>query len=460
MAETWVGATAKQIARGVRRGDTSATQVIVDHLDHLREVDSRLSAFRLVRDAEAVAEAEKVDEEEDLGNLPLAGVPIAIKENTPIAGLPTWNGSEGARAGVSEEDHELVRRLRGAGAVVIGTTRMPELGVWGSTDDASGITRNPWDLDRSPGGSSGGAAAAVSAGLVPIAHANDGLGSVRIPAACCGLVGLKPGRGVLPVQMGPGGDWLGMVEHGILATTVADVTLGLGVLAGRAPIALKPPGRLRIAVSLASPVEVTSPDEGNRTAVHTASKLLIECGHDTVTADPGYPRIFGVKGLLHWFTIVYRAAHEAGLDPKQLQPRTRRHIKLGERAWRKGYVTEQDKHREQFREQCLEFFAGNNFDVLVTPVLAGPPLKALAWSKKSWAANLWANLRYAPYSAPWNLTGFPALTVPVGVRSDGLPATVQLIGPPGSELTLLGVAGQMEQASPWQRHAPGYPELR
>uniref|UniRef100_UPI0013C31350 amidase family protein n=1 Tax=Allorhizocola rhizosphaerae TaxID=1872709 RepID=UPI0013C31350 len=204
MADTWVGATAKQIARAVRRGDTSATQVIADHLDHLRHTDPIVAAFRVVRAPEALAEAEKVDDQPDLGNLPLAGVPIAVKENTPVAGVPTFNGSAAACGVVADKDHELVRRLRGAGAVVLGTTRMPELGLWGTTDDDTAVTRNPWALERTPGGSSGGSAAAVASGLVPIAHANDGLGSVRIPAACCGLIGLKPGRGVLPVELGAG----------------------------------------------------------------------------------------------------------------------------------------------------------------------------------------------------------------------------------------------------------------
>ncbi|MBO0868992.1 MAG: amidase, partial [Micromonosporaceae bacterium] len=217
---TWVGATAKQIARAVRRGDTSATQVLADHLDAIRRDESAVNAFRVLR-AEAVAEAEAVDEQEDLANLPLAGVPVAVKENTPVAGLPTWHGSAAAAGPVAETDHEVVRRLRGAGAVVVATSRMPELGLWGFTDDETAITRNPWRLDRTPGGSSGGAAAAVAAGLVPIAHGNDGLGSVRNPAACCGLVGIKPGHGVVPAQL-PVEDWFGLVEHGILATTVAD----------------------------------------------------------------------------------------------------------------------------------------------------------------------------------------------------------------------------------------------
>ena len=212
---TWVGATAKQIARGVRRGDVSATQVVADHLEYISRADRELAAFRAVRGGEAITEAEKVDEQEDLANLPLAGVPVAVKENTPVAGLPTWNGSAAARTDVAEADHEVVRRLRGAGAVILGVTRMPELGLWALTDDDSAVTRNPWDSTRTPGGSSGGAAAAVAAGLVPIAHANDGLGSIRIPAACCGLVGLKPGRGVVPCQLGAD-DWFGLTEHGML----------------------------------------------------------------------------------------------------------------------------------------------------------------------------------------------------------------------------------------------------
>jgi len=455
MAETWVGATAKQIARAVRRGDTSATQVVADHLDYLRRTDPIVAAFRVVRAAQAAAEAEKVDDEPDLGNLPLAGVPIAVKENTPVAGVPTFNGSEAASQPVAEKDHELVHRLRGAGAVVLGTSRMPELGLWGTTDDDTAVTRNPWALERTPGGSSGGSAAAVASGLVPIAHANDGLGSVRIPAACCGLIGLKPGRGVLPVEMGYEDYWFGLVEHGLLATTVADAALGFAVLSGRIPQPLTQPGRLRIAVSLRSPLDGVTPDEGARTAVHSAAKQLVGVGHDTITADPDYPRSLGLRGVATWFAAGYRDAIESNLDIDRLQRRTRRHIRMGEWAWRRGYVREQD--REAFRERCLAFFSDHGIDVLMSPVLARGPLLARQWHRRGWMPNLLANMRYAPYAAPWNITGFPALTVPVGVRADGLPATVQLVGPPGTELLLLAVAGQMELAAPWRRHAPGYP---
>jgi amidase len=340
---------------------------------------------------------------------------------------------------------------------VLGTTRMPELGLWACTDDDTAVTRNPWSLERTPGGSSGGSGAAVASGLVPLAHANDGLGSVRIPAACCGLIGLKPGRGVLPVGFGEAGDWFGLVEHGVLATTVADVAMAFAVLSGRTPQPLTQPGRLRVAVSLRSPVDGVSPDAGNRTAVHTATQLLIQCGHDTVTADPRYPTKLGLKGMATWFAAAYRVAEEAKLDRRKLQPRTRQHIRIGEWAWRRGLVREQD--RTEFREMCLGFFGDGGFDVLVTPVLARSPLPAVQWHRRGWLPNMVSNVRFAPYAAPWNITGFPALTVPVGVRQDGLPAAVQLVGPPGTELLLLAIAGQMELAAPWRRHAPGYPQL-
>ncbi|MBY8872141.1 amidase [Micromonospora sp. PLK6-60] len=453
---TWVGATAKQIARGVRRGDVSATQVLADHLEHISRADTDLAAFRTVRGGEAITEAEKVDEQEDLANLPLAGVPVAVKENTAVAGMPTWNGSAACRTPVAEADHEVVRRLRGAGAVIVGVTRMPELGLWGTTDDPSAATRNPWDLTRTPGGSSGGAGAAVAAGMVPMAHGNDGLGSIRIPAACCGLVGLKPGRGVIPCQLGAE-DWFGLTEHGVLTGTVADAAVGFQVLAGRRVEKLVPPPRLRVGVSLRSPVRGVSPDEPNRDAVAAAGRLLAAAGHDTVPADPVYSTALGLQGMATWFAAAAADVRAAGLDPRALQRRSRRHVALGEWAQRRGYVREAD--RAAWRERAVGFFADHSVDLLLTPALAGAPPEAATWSARSWRANVAVNLRYAPYAAPWNVAGLPAIVVPVGRRPDGLPVAAQLVGPPGSELLLLGVAGQFEMQAPWQRHASGYPRV-
>jgi amidase len=449
---SWVGASAKEIAHAVRRGEVSATRVVADHLDAIRVHDRDLHAFRVLREGEAPAEAEQVDAQEDLAGAWLAGVPVAVKENTAVAGVPTWRGSAAARGPVADSDHEVVRRLRGAGAVVVGTSRIPELGLWGTTDDGTVVTRNPWRTDRTPGGSSGGSAAAVAAGLVPIAHGNDGLGSIRIPAACCGLVGLRPGRGVVPAPAGPE-SWFGLSEHGLLTTTVADAAVGFAVLAGQRPAPLAEPGRLRVAVSSRSPVTGVRPDAANRGAVATAGRLLVGAGHDTVRADPTYPAWLAVRGMATWFAAAYRVADEAGLDLAALQPRTRRHLAAGRLAWRRGLVRDQD--RQRWRERCEAFFA--SCDLMLTPALAAAPPPAVAWASRSWPANVLANVRYAPYAAPWNLAGFPAIVVPVGVRPDGLPVGVQLVGPPSSERLLLAVAGQFERAAPWQRHAPGWP---
>jgi amidase len=450
-ATTWVGATAKQISRAVRRGDVTATQVVADHLEQIAITDPSLDAFRVIRDVEAITEAEKVDDQEDLANLPLAGVPVAVKENTAVAGLPTWFGSAAARTtSVAEEDHEVVRRLRGAGAVVVGTTRMPEMGLWGVTDDADGPTRNPWDRDRTPGGSSGGSAAAVAAGLVPIAHGNDGLGSIRIPAACCGLVGLKPGRGVVPSDLGVS-NWYGLVENGVLTTTVADAVLGFSVLAGRDPVRLVEPGRLRVAVSTRSPLAGVRPDEPNAAAVITASKLLVQAGHDTVAANPSYPQTLGIGTLATWFASAYRESRDYQLA--QLQPRSRQHIRLGKWALRSGLVRE--KQRDAYRAASIRFFEDNSLDLLLTPALAAAPPLADGFAAGSWWHNISVSMRYAPYAAPWNVAGLPAIVVPVGVRPDGLPLAVQLVGPPDSETLLLAVAGQFEVLNPWQRIAFG-----
>jgi amidase len=452
--KTWVGATARQISRAVRRGDASATQVVADHLDHMTTADPVVSAFRTVRSGAAIVEAEKVDEQDDLANLPLAGVPVAVKENTAVAGLPVWNGSAAARTEVAEEDHEIVRRLRGAGAVIVGITRMPELGLWGLTDDETATTRNPWRTDRTPGGSSGGAAAAVASGMVPVAHGTDGLGSIRIPAACCGLLGLKPGRDVIPRELG-GDDWFGLTEHGILATTVSDLVDAFHVLAGRRPEKLVPPARLRVAVSTRSPVVGVRVDRPNRDAVAAAARHLVAAGHDTVAADPVYPTALVRGTIATWCAAAATSVSSNGIDPAALQPRTRRHVALGDWALRRGYVRESD--RESFRDRSIAFLADRSFDLLITPALAGAPPAAGTWYDRPWRASLMASLRYAPFQAAWNVAGLPALVVPVGVRPDGLPVAVQLVGPPGSEMALLAVAGQLEVAAPWRRHAPSWP---
>lgn len=446
----WVGSTAVDIADAVRRGFATAGEVVDEHLRHLAEADRSLSAFRAVRTVPALGEATIVDDLPDLGGLALAGVPVAVKENVAVAGEVLGLGSAAASLPLAERDHEVVRRLRGAGAVVVGTTRMPELGLYPFTDDETGPVRNPWRPDRTPGGSSGGAAAAVAAGMVPIAHGNDGLGSLRIPAACCGLVGLKPGRGVVPADIGET-DWFGMAENGVLAGTVADAALGFGVLAdqtGRRPA--EPPA-LRIAMSVRSPAPGVFPDADARRAVAAAGRVLSAAGHDTRRADPGYPPRLVAATMARWFAGGY--ADSELFVRRDLQRRTRRHVAIGKALFGRGLVREADAVRWQRR--CEGFFAEH--DVLLTPVLAGPVPPSRLWSARGLLPNLVTAIRFAPYPAAWNVAALPAIAVPAGTRSDGMPASVQLVGPPGSEWRLLGLAAQLERALPWRRHAPEWP---
>lgn len=446
----WVGANAASIARAVRRGDASATEVVDQHLRRIAMVDAELGAFRVVRTVNALAEAEIVDDLPDLAGLPLAGVPIGVKENVPVAGERPCLGSAATLRGPADSDHETVRRLRGAGAVVVGLTRMPELGLFATTDDEDVVTRNPWRLDRTPGGSSGGSAAAVAAGVVPMALGNDGLGSIRIPAACCGLVGLKPGRGVVPAGLSDH-DWFGLVENGVLTRTVADAATGFAVLAGRPPRKPPEPGRLRLAVSLRSPVLGLGADSDARQAVVRAVQALVTAGHSAHRAELYYPQSLGLATIATWLACAHLDARN--FDLAELQPRTRRHAELGRRTQR--WVRESD--REGWRDRVLGWLSDGRYDLLVCPALATVPPLAEGWCRRGWGANVFGSLRYAPYAAPWNVAGLPAIALPSGVRQEGMPAAVQIVGPPGGEELLLAVAAQLEEVSPWQHPAPGWP---
>src|SRR5215469_11609168 len=244
----WVGRHATDIAAAVRSGEVTAAAVVAEHLQRIGRLDAELGAFVRVRAARAADEAVAVDSRADRAELPLAGVPVAVKDTVPVAGEPMRLGSAAMPDAAQSEDHPVVARLRDAGAVVVGLTNLPELAIYPFTDSVYGIARNPWDPRRTPGGSSGGSGAAVAAALVPVAHGTDGLGSVRIPAAACGVFGIKPGTGVVPGDLGETG-WYGLSEHGTLAATVADAALMLGAMAGTS-YALDGQGPLRIAVSV------------------------------------------------------------------------------------------------------------------------------------------------------------------------------------------------------------------
>jgi len=442
--------TAARIADAVRTGTHTARAAVEVSLARIARTDEQIGAYQVVRGDRALTEADAVDARPDRGSLPLAGVPVAIKDNVGVTGEPCRVGSAGTDPAAATEDHEVVRRLRGAGAVVVGITRVPELCVYGTTDSAYGLTRNPWDLDRSPGGSSGGSAAAVASGTVPVAHGNDGMGSIRIPAACCGLVGIKPGLGLVPSDLG-NGSWFGMAENGPLATTVEDTALVLSVLAGEPSLAtVADPGSLRVALSTRIPGDGPM-DAAWRHATTATAETFRAAGHVVVEAKPPYgPRLLASE-IARWTAGTELDARLLP-DRSALEPRVRRHAAVGRVLLAAGFPREAG--RERWCARAEQVFADH--DVLLTPMLARPPRSATRWSRRGWLANLLTNAWYAPFAAPWNLAGWPAMSVPAGLGPTGTPLAVQLVGRPGSEGTLLALAGQLEALRPWTRVAPAF----
>ncbi|MEU8714199.1 amidase family protein [Streptomyces sp. NPDC048663] len=443
---SWAGRTAADIAAAVREKRVAPREVVAEHLDRIARLDGRIGAFRKVRAEAALAEADELAARADLAELPLAGVPLAVKDNLAVRGEAHLDGSSATPDSPADADHATVARLRAAGAVVVGLTNVPELCVFGTTDGIHGIARNPWDTRRSAGGSSGGSAAAVAAGLTPIALGNDGMGSLRIPAANCGLVTIKPGSGVVPAGIGHG-DWFGMSENGPLATSVEDVRLMLAVLAGTEFEDSAREGTLKIAVSRRSPLVGTTVTRPYTNAVAEAAGLLAGAGHQVRRAEPPYPASIGVTALRHW--TAGTAVDAAGLDPALLTRRTRVHAAIG-RRFLSGVRTSDS--RDRLRARLTPFFA--EYDVLLTPALARRAPRAAAWHERGWLSNALAGSNYSPLTPAWNLTGWPAMSVPFGMLPSGTPCAVQLVGRPGSEAVLLAVARTLETLRPWQRTAP------
>ncbi|MDH6574566.1 amidase family protein [Kitasatospora sp. MAP5-34] len=453
----WVGRTAVEIAEAVRSGKVTPRQVVAEHLARIAAVDARIGAFRKVLAERALQEADALATRADLATLPLAGVPVAVKDNLPVAGEATRHGSAATPETPAPADHETVRRLRAAGAVIVGLTAVPELCIFGTTDSVFGITRSPWDLSRSAGGSSGGSAAAVAAGMVPIALGNDGMGSIRIPSANCGVLGLKPGSGLVPAGLGVDG-WFGMAENGPIATCAADARLMLSVLAGLAAVPGRPGGDvepesapLRIALSTRCPTPGIAVDAAYTFAVQDTGRVLASAGHQVGPVEAPYPFWLGAASVARW--LAGTAADARHLDPSRLNPRTRRHAALGRAVTRAGLV--RPGQRTRWQERLERFFSRH--DVLITPALARNPPPAEAWHARSWTANILSNIRYAPFSHPWNLAGWPALTLPGGahpISDRDLPLSVQLVAPPGGEQRLLALAAELERRRPWQRTAP------
>ncbi|MBK1785609.1 amidase family protein [Prauserella cavernicola] len=430
---------AADIAAAVRGGELDPVRPVEQALSRIEAADGVVGAFRTVRSAAALREAVALRERADLANLPLAGVPVAVKDVVGVAGETVEWGSRAGQRTPASTDHEVVARLRAAGAVVVGLTRVPELCIWPMSDTPEGIARNPRQPSYVAGGSSGGSAAAVAAGMVPLAHGTDGAGSVRLPSAMCGVVGIKPGRGVV-AESGEQ-HWFGMSSHGSIAATVADAALLLGVLAERDDL-LAPgePGRLRVAVSTQVPLTHAPVPRPLREAATRAAARLGSAGHRVVQATPDYGT--ATLGLLtRWFAGPAEQAEE--FDASLLQRRTRTHVAIGNVVRRAGLVRE--RTASEWTRRAEVFFADH--DVLVTPSLAARPPKAVRWHERSCLANAVPSVQVAGFAGLWNLAGFPAMSVPVGGFDDGLPIGVQLVAAPGGEATLLAVAAQLEQAT-------------
>lgn len=447
---SWAATTARQIARAVRRGDATAGAVVDQHMRRAATVVSGRygDPYSRLRAVEALAEAATVDDLPDLGSLALAGVPVAVSEQLAVAGLSTRHGSAAAGTAIADADHEAVRRLRGAGAVIAGTTKVAELGLWSTSDGL----RNPWRDDRGVAGAEGGAVAAVAYGTVPVAVGVDALGGIRVPAAAAGVIGFKPGRGVLPALTGPG-DWFGLATPAIAGTTVGDVAAVFGVLAGQS---VKPgsddyepgsPGRLRIAVTASPPLAGKHTDRAEWEALRHIIRLLTNAGHDAHRAAFTLPPTAYGAIFSSWTATAYLSSLR--LDKGRLERRTRRHASIGQRVYLNGLLASMDG----WRRRASEWFGQESFDVLITPALPGPAPVDEQWSTRSWRSNLAASTRMNTFTSAWNLTGMPALVLPTGDRGDGLPSAVQLVGPPGSEEKLLGLADELAGALGLRRYA-------
>jgi amidase len=451
MGDRYVGETAVGIAAAVRSGRVSPTEVLEQHLERIAALDDRVGAFRLLRTEEVRAEARALEDRGDLDGLALAGVPVAIKDNVDLAGVPTRNGSAATSPEPAAADDELVRRLREAGALLVGKTNVPELCLWPFTEsEAYGATRNPWSLDHTPGGSSGGSAAAVAAAMVPIALAADGGGSIRMPASNCGLVGLKPGHGVVPFPQTGVSTWARMSEFGPLATTVADLALALDVLAGGDRFrAVAPPERpLRVGVSAKPGAVGVKVDPRVRAVMDATADALAGAGHRVERVDPPWRNGDAAPFLQRVF---HGCAEDADrMTWEALEPRTRAEARAGRLLRRARSAPDGPPRKVLARFQA--WFADH--DLLLSPTLAQPPLRIGAYQGKGLAGTLLGLTAYMPFPPPFNLVGFPAASVPAGATDDGLPLGVQLAAAPGGEALLLSVARQLETLRPWPRNAP------
>ena len=463
--------SALELAALIRTGELSAPELVHACLARIDELEPAINAFTHVAHDSALAVAQEIRAGDQR---PFAGVPIAIKDNRPVAGMPITMCSDLWGDYVPRHDAFLVRRLRAAGFVIVGKTALPEMGILPTTESRrAGPTRNPWGADRTPGGSSGGSAAAVAAEMLPVAHGNDGGGSIRIPAACCGLVGLKPARG--RVSVGPDGGQSFLTVDGVLTRTVADTAHVLDVLAGYEPgdsnwapppaapyaeLARRDPGRMRIGLALNSPLEGVALDPVCEAAARDAAALLQSLGHEIEEITPpwsnlellsDFTRAFGPMVSLTTMIgghVARREPTEADVEPLTwaLWENARSHDTLS--------ILSAQGRLESVARSIVAFIAP--YDAVLTPALARRPVAIGEIHGRG--PDPWGHYRrsgyFTPYTAIVNVTGLPAIALPLYQGDDGLPTAVQLIGPPAREEVVLSLATQLEAALLWADRRP------
>jgi amidase len=463
--------SALELADLIRRGELSSRELVEASLRRIEQLEPTINAFTHVASQSALAAADAVSAGDQR---PFAGVPIAIKDNRPVAGMPMTLCSDLFANVISDHDSFAIARLRAAGFVIVGKTTMPEMGILPTTEPRRfGPTHNPWDLGRTAGGSSGGSAAAVAAGMVPIAHGNDGGGSIRIPAACCGLVGLKPARG--RVSAGPDSGQSFLAIDGVLTRSVTDTAAVLDVLAGYelgdsnwappppgryADLALRPPARLRIGLALNPPLDGAVLDPDCEAAARDAAALLESLGHEVEEITPpwsgldllsDFTRAFGPS--VSMMTLI--GGRLAGRDPTEhdVEPLT---WQMFDRARTQDTLTllSAQGRLENVARSVVSFLS--SWDAVVTPALARRPVPIGEIHGRG--PDPWGNYQrsgyFTPFTAILNVTGQPAISLPLYHGDDGLPTGVQLIAPPAHEEALLALATQLEQALPWAQRRP------
>ena len=458
--------SAIELASLIRDGQLSARELTETCLRRIDQLDPEVGAFTHVAHDAALQAAGQVGPSDPR---PFAGVPIAIKDNRAVAGMPLTMCSDLFGDLVPGHDSYLVRRLREAGFVLVGKTKLPEMGILPTTEPRRfGPARNPWSLERTPGGSSGGAGAAVAAGMVPLAHGNDGGGSIRIPAACCGLVGLKTSRG--RVSLGPEIADSFLLCEGVLTRTVADTTEVLDVLAGYEPgdatwappppapfaeLAAREPARVRVAVAVNPPLEGAEVDPLCEQAARDAAMLLESLGHELEEVTPPWTQENVLAEFTRLWAPMISLTTSVGGMLRGSEPREQDVEPLSWLMWERAQSTNSlaalaaEAKMKSLARTLVSFL--DRYDIVVTPALARRPVQI--GEIHGLGPDAWGHYQrsghFTPFTAICNISGQPAIAVPLYQGGDGLPLGVQLIGRPAREDTLLAVAAQLERALPW-----------